>query len=163
MKLVNITPSEAVTLLYKYIDEYNRLPFAKTNFNNKGEIVKSFHNDIKSAMFILSGIVSQMIAKGGVDKSHMCSSVAGLKMCRESLRGCKSALTNEIYNERCASFMLDVINAIDSAVIHCEIVSATDQDGFVVIEYSLVTKINANLASLERYDETISIMRTVDI
>ncbi|EKY3917449.1 hypothetical protein RCI35_001295 [Enterobacter hormaechei] len=159
IKLINITPTEVVTLLYQYIDDHDCFPFVtKNNFSNKGDILKTIHNDIKSVILILSGIVSQMVVKGRVDKSLMCSSIAGLKISREFLKEGKNTLSTEIHNERCSSLILDIIAAIDSAIIQCEITSAARQDDFILMEYSSVTKINAELAALERYEHSWSCM-----
>lgn len=164
MKLINITPAEVVTLLYQYIEDHDCFPFVtKNDFSNRGDVLEEIHNDIKSIILILSGIVSQMVVKGRVDKTLMCSSVAGLKISREFLKEGKKALSTEIYNDRCSTLLLDVIVAIDSAIIQCEITSAAGQDDCVLMEYSAVTKINAELASLERYEHSWSCIKSFDI
>lgn len=163
LKLVNITPSDAITLFYQYIDEHNCLPFTiKDKLNTKGEVIQSIHADINSVILILSAIVNQMVVRGKVDKSLMCSSVAALKISREFLREGKTAFSTGLNSERCISLIIDVVTAIDSAVIQCEIISAADQDGYVLLEYSSVAKINAALSSLELYGKTWSRMRLSD-
>ncbi|MCD5767421.1 type II toxin-antitoxin system RelB/DinJ family antitoxin [Klebsiella pneumoniae] len=150
MKALNITPTKAITLLYHYISEHNRLPFnVNTVLRSSDEIKKIINDNSASAVTSLASIVNLIIKEGGIEKSRINVAVADLKMLRDKLKAdCDTVPlcdNNAIYLMRAC----EVISNIDSAIAHCEIINGQSKE-YLMIEYSMAVKINAILDSLER-------------